>query len=145
MQSQQNTLDAVTRDSLFRIHLCRQGISSTFTLGPHHCDACIITITISVLFHELSDVEFGLLQNLHLAHKDVLLRKDSLCLLFNLFSNRLWDELLHKIAQLHLASFVHHDLNHFLADLSNLSRLSVALGRDLVGTALGERNDEHAD
>mmetsp|Transcript_8517 Transcript_8517/g.18707 ORF Transcript_8517/g.18707 Transcript_8517/m.18707 type:complete len:286 (+) Transcript_8517:23-880(+) len=120
-----------------------QGVDRVLALLDDHSDAGVIA-AVTVQLHELHDVELGLLEDLHLADEHILQGEDALGLLLDLLADGLGDQLLHELAQLHLASLGGHDLRHLAADLADLRRLSVAVRLDLVRALRRERNHEHA-
>ena len=94
---------------------------------------------------ELAEVELGGLEDLDLADKDVTEGVDRLARLLNLSSNDLGDELLDELLQVAGRGLGDHDLEHLLADLADLSSLSVGGLLDLVDALLGEGNGEEAE
>lgn len=70
---------------------------------------------------------------------------DALGGLLDLAANDLGDELLGELGQGACASLPGHDLNHLLADGTDLRRRSVGGLLNLVGPALGESDDEEAE
>jgi len=98
-----------------------------------------------VHLHELGDIKFGLLEDLHLADEDVLDREDTLALFIDLLSHELGKELLDELLQVALSGLLRHNLHHLLADLALLGHLSVASLLQLVGHLLGEGDAEEPD
>ena len=94
--------------------------------------------------HQLRNVELGLFQNLDFPDETILQREDTLGLLLNLLANGLWDQLLHELAELNFACFLGHDLDHLPSDLSDLSRLCIAVRLHLFRPALCEGYAEHS-
>lgn len=99
----------------------------------------------TVQFSELGNVELRALKDLDLADVDVLERVDALASLGDLTAHNLRDKLGNKLLEVTAAGFTLDDLEHLLADSTDLRRLGVCGLRDLVGTALGEANAEEAE
>jgi len=111
---------------------------SVSTLVDVTLDGCGTT----VCRDELGEVELGSLDHLNLAGKDVLEREDTAALLLNGVANSLRVELENNLADVGLADLLLDDLDHLLADETDVTRLSIAAGGDLVGVALRESNGE---
>jgi len=94
---------------------------------------------------EGAEIELRGLEKLNLANVDILEWVDATGGLLNLLANNLWDELLGELSQAAAGSLTLNDLNHFLADGTDLGRLSVGGLLDLVLSSLGEGNGEEAE
>ena len=94
---------------------------------------------------ELAEIELGGLEDLDLADKDIAKRVDRLARLLDLGTNDLGDELLDELLQVTGGGLGDHDLEHLLADLTDLSSLGVGGLLDLVDSLLGEGNSEEAE
>mmetsp|Transcript_96665 Transcript_96665/g.272949 ORF Transcript_96665/g.272949 Transcript_96665/m.272949 type:complete len:287 (-) Transcript_96665:20-880(-) len=121
----------------------REEVLRLLSLLDNHGNAGI-AVAITVQLHELGNVELRLLNDLHLPDVRILQREDALGLLLDLLADDLGDQLLDKLAELHGARLLGHDLNHLLADLANLRRPRIAIRLDLLLPALGEGNAEQA-
>ncbi len=98
-----------------------------------------------VEFHELCQIELGLLEDLNLADKHVLKREDLGAVLGDLLAQLVGDELLEEVLEGALGALSNHDFHHLLAELSHVGTLGVASGLNLVLVAAGEGDCEHAD
>lgn len=98
-----------------------------------------------VKFHELGQIELGLLQDLHLADEHVFKREDLGAVLGDLLAQLVGDELLEEFLEGALCALSNHDFHHLLAELSHVGSFGVASGLDLELVAAGEGNCEHAD
>jgi hypothetical protein len=105
----------------------------------------VLDISTRVELEKLSEVELGGLEDLDLADKDVTEGVDRLARLLNLGSNDLGDELLDELLQVAGRGLGDHDLEHLLADLTDLSSLGVGGLLDLVDSLLGEGNSKEAE
>lgn len=94
---------------------------------------------------ELVEVVLGCLENLYLSDVDVLEGEDTLGGLLDLSANDLGDELGDKLAQVARVGLTLDDLEHLLADSSDVRRLGVSVLLDLVGTLLGEGDDKDTE
>lgn len=94
---------------------------------------------------EGTEIELGCLEELDLAHVDVLERVDALGGLLNLATHDLGNELLGELRKSAGRGLAGHDLDHLLADLSDLRRGGVCRLLDLVGASLGEGNAEKSE
>lgn len=103
-----------------------------------------LVVSSGVELEELAEIELGSLKDLDLADEDVTEGVDRLAGLLNLVSDNLGDELVNELLQVAGGGLSSHDLEHLLADLTDLSRLSVGSLLDLVDTLLGEGNSEEA-
>ena len=75
----------------------------------------------------------------------VLQRVDTPCRLLDLPSNCLWYKLLHQLLQVTARCLPCHNLEHFLPDLSNLTRLRIRRLAHLGLAAFGESDGEEAE
>jgi hypothetical protein len=123
-----------------------------------------------VQLKELVEIELGRLQNLdldgrrreermstetqtesrhnrrtHLANKDVLQGVDALARLLNLPADNLRDELVHQLLQVAARRLAHHNLEHLLANLPDLTRLGVGGLLNLVRPLLSEADREETE
>lgn len=94
---------------------------------------------------ELRWVKLRRLENLRLAYVHILEGVDGSRRLLNLPADRLRDELLHKFLQVAARRLARHDLEHLLANFTDLGGLCVCGLADLVGTAASEGNGKQAD
>ncbi len=94
---------------------------------------------------ELVKVVLGCLEDLDLADVDILKGEDTLGGLLNLAADNLGDELGNKLAQVARVGLTLNDLEHLLADSSDVRRLGVGVLLDLVGTLLGEGDDKDTE
>jgi len=69
-----------------------------------------------VEFHQLGQVELGLLEYLDLADEDVLKWEDLVAFLLNLLANLVGEQLLEDSLEGVLCDLVEHNLHHLLAD-----------------------------
>lgn len=99
---------------------------------------------LAVELHELVDVELGRLQDLHLADEDVLEGEDALGGLLDLLADHLWRKLPDETLEVDAGHFTGHDLEHLLADGTDLGGLGIGGLADLVRPALGECDGEQA-
>jgi hypothetical protein len=97
-----------------------------------------------VHFHQLQNVELGLLQDLHLADEAVLKREDGLACLNDVLADRLWDKLADDFLEVTLGA-LNDDFAHLLADGTDLSSLCVARLFGLVLPLHGESDNEDAE
>jgi len=98
-----------------------------------------------VQLSELGSIELWCLQDLHLADEDILEWVDSLAGLHDVLANELWHELLDSLHQLDGGDLLGHDINHLLADGTDLGRLCVRCLADLEWALLGEANAEASE
>ena len=94
---------------------------------------------------QLSRVELGGLQQLDLPDQHILKGEDAVALLLDLLSDGVGDELGDQFLDGGGGDLVTDDLEHLLADLADLSGLSVASPGNLTGSALGEGQEEHTE
>ena len=104
-----------------------------------------VDIGTGVELEELAEIELGGLEDLDLADEDITEGVDRLAGLLNLVSDNLGDELVDELLQVAGGSLGNHDLEHLLANLTDLGRLSIGGLLDLVDTLLGEGNSEEAE
>jgi len=103
-----------------------------------------MTAGFSVELQELLEIKLGALQDLDLVDKDILKRVDRLAGLFNLFPNRIGDQLLNNLLQVSRGNLAANNLKHALANGSDLAGLGVGGLLDLFWATLGEPNDKEA-
>lgn len=99
----------------------------------------------TVNLEKLVKVVLGCLENLDLADIDVLEGEDTLGGLLDLTANNLRDELGDELAQVARVGLTLNNLEHLLADSSDVRRLGVGVLLDLVGTLLGESNNKDSE
>jgi len=106
----------------------------------------------TVKSEERLNIELGALEDLDLADVDVLQREDTLASLLDTVTNdilgsrrRRGDELGNELLEIARSGFLGHDLEHLLADLTDLGRLSIGGLLDLVAATSSEGNDEKTD
>jgi hypothetical protein len=106
----------------------------------------------TVKSEERLNIELGALEDLDLADVDVLQGEDTLASLLNTVTNdilgngrRRGDELGNELLEIARSGFLGHDLEHLLADLTDLGRLSIGGLLDLVAATSSEGNDEKTD
>jgi len=104
-----------------------------------------LVISARVELEELAKIELGGLEDLDLADEDITERVDGLASLLDLSSNKFRDELVDQLLQVARRGLSSHDLEHLLADLTDLGSLSVGGLLDLAGTLLGEGDGEEAE
>ena len=92
---------------------------------------------------KLVRIELGGLHNLNFANIHFLERINAIALLLDLLADNV--ELANKVLEGGGGCLVGHDLEHLLADLADLSGLSVASLADLVCSALGESKRENTE
>jgi len=98
-----------------------------------------------VPFHKFRNIELGLLQDLHLSDVAILDGEDAGCLTSDRVTDGGRDEFLHQRLKVSLGSKLGHVCCHLLTDGSDLRRLGVARGLDLVVLRAGESNAEQSD
>ena len=99
----------------------------------------------TVHFNQLAEIELGSLEDLDLSDIDVLDGVDIVAGLFDGLANHFRGELLDKFLHVARGSFLGHDFKHLLANLLDLSSLSIGSLADLVRAALGEGNGEETE
>lgn len=99
----------------------------------------------SVLLHELSEIDLGGLEHLHLTDHGVLERVDVVALLLDSSTNSLSGELGHKRSQIALGDFFSDDGAHLSTNSVDLRVLSVAGLLVLVSLLAGETDAEHTE
>ena len=104
-----------------------------------------LDISTGVELEELAEIELGGLEDLDLADEDITEGVDRLAGLLNLVSDNLGDELVDELLQVAGGGLGNHDLEHLLANLTDLSRLGVGGLLDLVDALLGEGNSKEAE
>lgn len=80
---------------------------------------------VSVELEEFSNIKFGFSKNFDFADVNVLKRVDSSAGFLNLAADSLRDEFLNKLFKINSSDLFVDDLNHLLADVADLSVLSV--------------------
>ncbi len=95
--------------------------------------------------HEGVEVSLGGANNLDLADKDVLEGVDGLALTLNGAANDIGGELKDELGDVRLLDVAGDDGHHLLANLANLTSLSIRGGAALGVEALGEANGEDAE
>jgi len=98
-----------------------------------------------VEFHELGEIELGLLEELDLLEHHVLEGENLSALLLNLLPNGLLDELLCEFLKSTFLAFTHHNLHHLSSDCLLLRALGVARGLNLFTCSSREANAEHPE
>lgn len=93
---------------------------------------------------ELLEVELGALQDLDLVQVDVLEGIDALAGLLDLLANGVRDELLDDLLKVAGGDLALDDLEHALADGTDLAALGIGGLLDLLGATLGEADGEEA-
>ena len=100
---------------------------------------------LTVELKKLAQVELRSLKDLDLADVNVLQGVDTLASLLDLLANNLRHELLHQLLQVASGGLAVHDLEHLLADGTDLSVGGVGGLTELVLAALGEGDGEEAE
>jgi len=98
-----------------------------------------------VELEKLAEIELGGLEDLDLTDEDITEGVDRLAGLLDLVSDNLGDELVDELLQVAGGGLGDHDLEHLLANLTDLSSLGVGGLLDLVDTLLGEGNSEETE
>lgn len=111
------------------------------TIGASNAGTSLVgNVTLSVELEELLEIKLGALEDLDLVEEDVLEGVDGLASLLNLLSNGIGDELLDDLLKGAARDLTLDDLEHTLADSTDLAGLSVSGLLDLLGATLGETN-----
>jgi len=117
---------------------------STFIIAFHAGNLLAGILRGGVDFHQLQNVELGLLQDLHLADEAVLERVDSLACLLDVTANAFWDKFGNEFLQVALG-VLNNDFAHLLTDSTDLCGLCVTGLLGLVLPLHGESNAEDAE
>ena len=105
----------------------------------------LLSDNLSVLFHELGNIDLGSLEHLHLADQGVLHGVDAVALLLDASTNGLSGELGDQRGEIALGDFLSDDGAHLSTDGVDLRVLSVAGLLVLVGLLAGETDAEDAE
>ena len=108
-------------------------------------DTFLLSDNLSVLFHELGDINLGGLEHLDLADHGVLHGVDAVALLLDSGTNGFSRELGDQRGKIALGDFLSDDGAHLSTDGVDLGVLSVAGLLVLVGLLAGETNAEDAE
>lgn len=98
-----------------------------------------------VKFHELGEIELGLLEDLDLADEDVLKGEDLGAVFGDLLGDLVGEELFEEFLKSALLDLSHHNLHHLGAELMFVGALGVASSLNLVLVASGEGNGESSN
>lgn len=110
------------------------------------CDLCAsLGCRLAVQVEQLAHLKLGRLENLDLAHVDVLQRVDALARLLDFAANDFGNEFLDELLEVARRCFAGHDVEHLLANLSNLGRFGISRLLDLVRSLFGESNREESE
>ena len=110
---------------------------------------CILAVQLqqflNIKFRRLEDLDFA---DIHLSSAQSMGRRyilkgiDGVAALLDFPSNNLWNQFLDKVLQCSTGSLLAHDIHHSLANLTDLSGLSISRLLDLIWSTLGECNDK---
>ena len=95
--------------------------------------------------HKSSNIELGLLDNLHLADVAILDGEDGGCLTLDFLSGSSSNKSLNKSLEVSLSGQGGHSVDHLGADRTDLGRLGVTGLLELIILLLGEGDAEHTD
>jgi len=100
---------------------------------------------LAVDFHETTDFEFRLLQNLDFADVDVVQWVNTVARLLDILADTVRDQFVDHFAQIGRRDFARHNFDHLAADLTNLRVLSVRRLPLLIVMFLGESDAEQTE